>query len=180
MQKNHKNNLVLFGFKSVGKSLFGKLISSKLQKYFIDTDKLIEDRYRMQYKKTLGFREIYKKIGHEAFRELERMAVSSLEHVEDTIIAIGGGTLLNPDNCSTLKKIGMLVYLEVEKETLKERILKGEPPSFLDKSNLEQSFEKIYHERATIFESVHHFKVNLNNKSQEEIVTEIIKKMGRR
>ena len=95
-------NLILLGYKSSGKTYFGKLLAQELGSVFIDTDQLIEDLYQA------SCRQICLKIGEEAFRHLERSVVSSLKPQADSIIAVGGGTVLHPESCEILDTLGLL------------------------------------------------------------------------
>ncbi|MES2274133.1 MAG: shikimate kinase [Chlamydiota bacterium] len=143
-------NLILFGFKGVGKTHFGKLLAHQIHRPFIDTDALIENLFAK--KKTP--REIHQILGEKEFRALENEALQTLKGVQNSIIATGGGTFLNPESADFLQKIGALVYLKASVGTLRKRILQGELPSFLDKNDLEGSFLKMIHEREPIYRSL--------------------------
>jgi shikimate kinase len=166
-------NLILFGFKSCGKTTLGKLLAHQLNRPFLDTDRLLEQLYLHKTGISLRMRSIYKKIGEEAFRALESELLHQLEKEENTIIALGGGLILNPDNATLLAKLGQLVYLKLDRETLKKRMLKREPPAFLDPSDPEGSFDRMYNERKTIYEKIPAVSFDLENKTQAQSVQEI-------
>ena len=147
-------NLILFGFKAAGKTHFGKLLAIQTHRPFIDTDDLIGEFYAQETGKRRKTREIHEELGESRFRELEKRAVTTLEAVENGIIAVGGGTVLDPENLRLLQKAGALVYLKTGAETLRKRIFKGEWPSFLDKNDPEGSFLRMVHEREPIYRSI--------------------------
>lgn len=147
-------NLILFGFKSSGKTHFGKLIAAKIHRPFIDTDDLVSELYAEQTGHRWKTAKIFAKIGLEPFRELEKEALKALKPVANSIIALGGGTILDPENLELLQKVGQLVYLETNPETLKQRIFKEELPPFFDKKDPETSFHKMIRERKPIYESI--------------------------
>lgn len=167
-------NLILFGYKSSGKTHFGRLLSQELECSFIDTDQLIEELYEKKYFKKLNCREISIKISAEGFRLLETTVIESLKEVSNTIISVGGGAVLNPENCLMLKKHGKLIYLEVDKETIRQRIFENEIPSFLDPKDPDGSFERMYEERKAIYSTISTFKVNLLKKTDRQILDELI------
>lgn len=125
-------NVILFGFKSCGKTTLGKMLATRMNRPFIDTDEMLEMIYFEQTGEQTPFRQIYKAIGEEKFRALESKVVILLQNTQHSIIALGGGLILNPKNAASLAKLGQLVYLKVSKETVKRRVLGKELPSFLD------------------------------------------------
>ena len=147
-------NLILFGFKASGKTHFGKLLSSKMHRPFIDTDDLVLELYEKDSGKKLSARQIYKKLGKEGFRNLETRALSLLKEVKNSIISLGGGAVLKPENIRILQSVGALVFLQASPEKLKERIFKEELPSFLDSTDPESSFYEMVQERGPIYQSI--------------------------
>lgn len=159
-------NLILFGFKRCGKTHFGKRLAEKLGYDFIDTDHLIEGLFDNK----LTSRQIAERIGLPEFRKLETQAIQTLMPKDKTIISVGGGAVLDPNNVNMLKKIGRLVYLELDEETLKKRTLEH-LPSYLDPSEPLASFEKMVQEREPIYEQIDAVKLNIAEKSEEEVLT---------
>lgn len=174
MKNSLHSNVILLGYKSSGKTYFGKLLAQELGEIFIDTDQLIEELYEKKFQEKLNCRQISIKIGKEGFRLLEREIIDSLGQVTKAVISVGGGAVLNPENCLGLRKNGKLVYLEVDKAIIKQRIFSGEIPSFLDPQDLEQSFEKMYEERQPIYSKVSTFKVSIQEKTDRQVLDELL------
>lgn len=166
-------NLILFGHKSSGKTFFGGLLARELGIPFIDTDQLIEKFYQYEFQEECQCRQIFIKIGEGDFRKLEKKAIDSLKGTTHAIIALGGGAVLNLENCLKLKELGTLIYLEADKETLKHRILSQGIPSFLDPNDPENSFDRMYEARKLIYEKLSPFKVSLQGKSNGQILEEL-------
>jgi shikimate kinase len=162
--------LILFGFKSCGKTTYGKLLAKQLNLPFIDADDLI---CLLGGREGTCCRDIAQKKGEVFFRTLEREAIASLRPENQAIIAVGGGAVLDPQNLSHLKHLGKLVYLQASKELLKERLLKNELPSYLDPAAPLASFEKMYNERLPLYESIDAARIILEGKSEEEVVLEL-------
>jgi shikimate kinase len=166
-------NLILFGFKSCGKTTLGKIIAQRLNRPLLDTDRLVERLHFNHTGKGLSFREIFKAVGEEGFRALESDVLQQLKGVRNTVIALGGGLILNPENAAFLAKLGLLVYLKLSKQTLKDRILNQDLPAYLDRSDPQGSFEHIYQERRAKYEKIFALSVDLETKKQDQVVLEI-------
>ena len=157
-------NLILFGFKGCGKTYFGKRLAEETGAPFIDSDALIE--------KELGLscREIYQLFGEKFFRIFERRIIASLGKTKDSIIAIGGGAILDIQNQTLLENIGQLVYLEISKDILKSRLLSQQLPSFFNKDDPEGSFENMYQQRKPLYEAIPAIKVSLHEKNDGQVL----------
>ncbi len=147
-------NLLLFGFKASGKTHFGKLLSHQMHRPFIDTDDLVMETYKKETGKQKSCRQIHRALGSECFRSLEKRSLQDLKNVKNAIIALGGGTVLDPENVEFLQTIGALVFLKASAEKLKERIFKDEMPAFLDPEDPEKSFYQMIRDREPIYRSI--------------------------
>jgi shikimate kinase len=147
-------NLILFGFKGSGKTHFGKLLALQMNRPFIDTDNLVAEIYFEETGKKKKVREIYEEVGEESFRQLEKKAILFLKKIGNAIIAVGGGTVLDPSNVELLVKTGSLVYLKADAEKIRKRIFQEELPAFFNKSHPEESFRQMFHDREPIYRSV--------------------------
>ncbi len=127
-------NIAIVGAKSSGKSTIGKKLSERLKTRFIDTDKLIEELYRVETGVEETFREIYRRIGEEEFRSLEERAINSLSDENYSVISLGGSAFLNPNNRRVVRKNSIIIFLDAKKEELWKRITRNGVPVYLDKS----------------------------------------------
>ena len=143
-------NLILFGFKGCGKTHFGKRLAEMMRRPFIDTDDLASQLYAQRAEQRRTTDSIYREMGRERFRALESEAILTMKSVENSIIALGGGAVLDPANVSFLKTLGTLVYLEASPETVRKRMSQGPPPAFLD----DTPFLEMIQERKPIYESI--------------------------
>ncbi len=144
--------ITLFGFRGCGKSYLGNLVAQKLQWDFVDTDCLIEDLYATRYQRVLSYREIFQ-MDRALFRCLEKEVLPPLQGKTMTILAVGGGCVLDPDNCKQLLSMGSLIYLRISKDALEKRMEKDPPP---------YSFAECYEERKGIYESIPAHVVDVN------------------
>lgn len=111
--------------------------------HFIDTDDLVSKNCRQLYLHS-----------EEAFREIEKEVIAALVDFQNSVIATGGGSVLAPENVVILKKLGKIFYLRVPKEVLKERLLSGTLPAYLDPNLPEKSFEEMYASRKDLYEQI--------------------------
>lgn len=168
-----KPNTVLVGFKSSGKTSAGKELASLLNLDFTDLDETIEEMYAKRDGETLTFREIYKKQGKEYFRDLETQALKEVMDKENVVLSTGGGTPMFAKNAEILKKIGNVVYLKVDPETLYKRFEGGEMPAFFDKDNPRGSFEEFLAERGPVYEKIADLSIETEDLSPEGVAKKI-------
>jgi shikimate kinase/3-dehydroquinate synthase len=111
-------NLIITGFSGTGKSLVAKEIARRLNWDFLDTD----DEIVRQTGKPIA--EIFRQDGEGKFRELEREAIRKACRQGQTVIAIGGGAIVDPQNYELLARTGLIVCLEAKPETIYERLFR--------------------------------------------------------
>lgn len=134
-------NIVLIGFKNCGKSFTGKMLAEKLQWSFADTDVLLQQMYNHVHNSEFTIPEIYKHEKEQGFRAWEKNAIESLTELRHTIIATGGGCIVDNENIEALKKIGKLIYLEASEETLRERQKEKHTDLVVDKEDRRKRYE---------------------------------------
>lgn len=167
-------NIVLFGIKGCGKTTFGKKVAEKLERAFIDTDSLIEDLYHVNRGRRLSCREIFQEIGPTGFHALEYEVIQSLQDVQQSVIAVGGGAMMMLENVEALDKSSHLIYLVFEREALKKRVLSAsELPSFLDPNDPDTSFERMYDERHEYYQKLGASKLNVTEMKDTEVITKV-------
>ena len=107
----------------------------------------------------LSVREIYIRLGEEGFRKLEAEAIRSVTvDGQPKIIALGGGALSNSFLTEDdLKKLGVIVCLDVPDSVAFERILKkGLPPFLKDAEDPFAKFSAMNQEKRNLFRKKAH------------------------
>lgn len=151
-------NLILFGLPMSGKSSLGRDLSEKLKIPFYDTDHLLEQTFFQTHGEPLSCRQIFLKEGPAAFRTLEAQAIASLNPISGAVIAVGGGTLMESQNLTFLKNLGLLVYLKADPKTLWQRTkICGIPAYLASHQNPETAFYEMMEERAAHYASIADF-----------------------
>lgn len=135
-------NIVLTGLRGSGKSKIGKLLAKKLQYNFIDTDKEIEKNEKMSIKEIVELR------GWEYFRSSESATIKEVSQFDHTVIATGGGAILDRDNEKELKKNGKIIYLYRKPEDC-VKYIQNDPnrPPLTNQETLEEEMRQLYKER---------------------------------
>lgn len=101
-----KKNIVLTGMPGSGKSTTGRILSQKLRREFVDTDKEIEKETGTKIKA------FFEKFGEEKFREIEAQVIKTVSSKSGIVIATGGGAILKEENVDALKMNGALYFLD--------------------------------------------------------------------
>lgn len=169
-------NIVLFGIKGCGKTTFGKQLAEKRSCAFIDTDRLIEETYQVNRNKKLSCREIYDEVGPITFRALEYEVIQSLQDVQNSVVAVGGGAMLLHDNIDALRRNSHLFYLVFDREALKKRVIAEDPPpAFLDPRDPEASFDRMYDERHDFYQKIGAEEINVTTLKDDAVIEMICK-----
>jgi len=167
-------SLILCGHPLCGKSYYGYRAAEKLKRLFVDTDRLIEKKYSSQKNGFSTCREIMLLEGEQAFRELEKRTLCQLisYRSQSVVVSIGGGSLIDQENAILLKSLGRLIYLKAELSLLLERLeLKESIPAYLDQKNPKKSFETLFEKRQKLYLSHADHIIEINHRTDEEIVS---------
>ena len=141
-------SLILCGIKHCGKSTLGKNLAREIFLPFCDTDELLETRYQAPV------RTLFKEWGEEEFRRREALLLAGLENQVPGVISLGGGALLRQENQETVRKLGTLIWCDIDDRTAFQRIAAGGLPPFLaGEPDPFEKFSRNNRERRKIFEA---------------------------
>ncbi|MBO7224727.1 MAG: shikimate kinase [Bacteroidales bacterium] len=163
-------NIALIGMMGSGKSTIGKLLSEKLNFKFIDTDEEIIKLANCSINK------IFEEHGEETFRSMEKVVLSKVLKSDNQVIATGGGIIKSIENRNLLKEI-TTIYLKADDKTIYERVKNDNSRPLLNTENLQQTIQTILSERQYLYEQSQ-FTVDTTNKTQNEVINEIIEKIS--
>lgn len=114
--------IFLVGYMLCGKSTTGKRLAKKLGYDFADTDKMIENKYRLSVEK------IFEKYGEQTFRLLEKEILEEVKSLDNIVIATGGGLPCFGNNMNTLKQMGRTIYLKMSAKSIIARHKQSKRP----------------------------------------------------
>lgn len=148
--------MILCGLPFVGKTTVGKKLAERLDWAFIDTDALIEEATGQ------SCRTLFKEKGEGYFRFIEKEQIAQLKK-QEAIIAIGGGSLIDPSNREKLSSLSSLIYLKASPKILWQRRRK-EP--LYD----EQSYYTLASMRIPLYEKMASVTVDVGAMSETDVV----------
>ena len=137
-----KDNIILIGMPTSGKSTVGVILAKLLGKDFVDTDLLIQKRTGKKLSETIA------EDGLEAFLEIENSVCSEL-YVENTVIATGGSVVYCEEAMAHFKEMGKIVYLQIDYETLEARLHHTKQRGVVLREG--QSKKDLYEERVELY-----------------------------
>lgn len=162
-------NIILAGMPGSGKTTVARELE-KLGKTVVDTDAEIVKRYG-------AITEIFAVRGEEYFRDLETQTVAEASALENAVISTGGGTLLRESNVNALKACGKIVYLRTQPDTLLKRV-EGNADRPLLLGDTRGRIEKLFAERAPVYEWAADLIVDTDNLTPEQIAGKITEYVG--
>lgn len=164
-----KDNIVLIGMPSCGKSTVGVVLAKALGYRFVDSDLVIQERTG----KLLS--EIIDEEGLEAFNEIENRINSEIEY-HKAVIATGGSVIYGKKAMEHLKSIGTIVYIELPFDTLCERI--GDLTARGVSIKEGQTFRDLFEERSPFYEKYADITIHGENLSIRELVLALKKELS--
>jgi shikimate kinase len=169
-------NIVLVGYRCCGKTTVGKILARKLNRSFVDTDGLIEER------ESSSIEEIISEKGWHYFRDIEKQVVREVSQNNKLVIGTGGGVVLDQDNVLNLIKNGWVVWLKADAEVLKERMEKdhssGNVRPSLTGTNPIEEIREVLAVRMPLYEQAGDFAVDTGRDDPSAIADGIIKEFG--
>ena len=161
-------NIILIAFPECGKSTVGVLEKKSLLSNFVDTDLIIQNKY----KKSLC--DIISGEGLDIFKEKENKILAELS-VENSVIATGGSAIYCPEGMENLKKEGKVIYLKLSPEEIKGRIKNITTRGIAMKEGT--TIEELYSERSALYEKYADITIDCENTTPEECVNKIIENL---
>lgn len=135
-----KENIVLIGMPSSGKSTVGRQLALLTGRKLIDTDDMIVKAHNMEIS------DIFSAHGEDVFRRWEAESVQQAAANSGCIIATGGGAVLRQENVAALRQNGRIYFLD---RALSELVPTSDRPLAQDA----EAIKKRYEERYSIYTS---------------------------
>ncbi len=156
-------NLVLVGFMGSGKSSVGREIARRWGYRFIDTDTAIRQKYRK------SIPEIFVSFGEPLFRDEENKALQDLQSSHDSVIATGGGIVLQPRNHPLLRSLGVVVWLTASETVIWERVSRNRNRPLLHTKDPRATISDLMSARYPLYGSVADITVETSGSTHQEV-----------
>ena len=161
--------IFLTGFMGAGKSRVGRLLARRLGRVFMDTDELVEARAGKPVAR------IFAEDGEERFRALEREAVATATR-PDGVVSLGGGAIVDPRSFELVMETGILVWLDVDVETILQRLGRQDDRPLLSGLTPPQRrarVEALLAARAPVYGQAHLRVSSTGNRTPEETAQQL-------
>ena len=151
----------------VGKSSLGRLIAKNLEIPFVDTDEEIVDN------ECKSINSIFKDEGEAYFRQQEADVIRSFDVTKKQVIATGGGLPIYHENMKYMLDHGLVIFLDIDLDTLTQRLFKGRAkrPAIksLDIDEIRNKLIEMLEKRRPIYELAHLKYQRLDNSKKEAL-----------
>ena len=162
-------NIVLIGFRGVGKSSIAELVALCTNRSLFRIDDEIEKR------EGGAIAEIVRRHGWQRFWELEAAVCAEAAAMTDTVIDAGGGVVQRPENVAALKTNGTFFWLIAEADTIKDRIKHDENrPSITGAKSFIEEVEEVLEARQPLYEAAADYVIPTDGRTLSEIAAEIV------
>lgn len=163
----------LIGYRGSGKTSLAPLLAEFLGWDWIDADRELELRAG------LSIAEIFAQEGEARFRQLETELLAELAARERLVLATGGGAVLNPETRRRLREAGPVIWLQVDAETVAERLQQDADNSSRSRPALttlsfREEIAAVLTEREPIYQQSAHYAVDARQASPPEILQELV------
>jgi len=150
-----------------GKSAVGVMLSVRTGLPFVDVDVVIE--------KTSGraITAIFDEDGELAFREVERATIASIASGETSIVATGGGAVLEKTNVVTMKQSGIIWLLQTDPAALRDRLGDGRGRPLLEGTDLTARLEDLMTARTARYRDAADHVIETTGRTPDEVAATI-------
>ena len=161
-------NIFIVGPMGSGKSTVGKILSDELFLNFFDTDEEIEQRTGA------SIDWIFDLEGEDGFRKRESEVLHEMVQKNSIVLSTGGGIVLSDKNRDLLSSRGTVFYLSTPIYVQVERTSKDKDRPLLKNGDPTIILTKLHKERKDLYKNVADYLIETENKSSQEVATEII------
>jgi len=166
--QKHPFLIFLIGARASGKTTLGRLLATKLAFAFVDTDQQI------RIASGLEVDEMVAQSGWSAFRAQESAILRECA-APHTVVATGGGMVLDPSNREFMRLTGTVVFLDVPARVLSLRLAKN--PRAYQRPSLtglppDEEIVHVLADREPIYRGAAHHTIN-GNRPLPELAQEL-------
>jgi shikimate kinase len=166
-------SIALIGMMGAGKSAVGDCLQRRTGFAHFDTDEMVCLKFGMPIS------EIFSAHGEKKFREAETEALQKVRSNQRAIIVAGGGIVLREGNIDLLKRLGAVVWLEADEETLFNRAWRPRNRPLLQGKNPRKAFAQMLQARLPLYAKVADIRVDTSVLTDEEVAVAILIKLKR-
>ncbi|MBD3671582.1 MAG: shikimate kinase AroK [Gammaproteobacteria bacterium] len=162
------DRIFLVGLMGAGKTTIGKQLAKSLGKDFVDSDREIESHTGASIPL------IFELEGEEGFRKRERQMIDQLSQRHNSVLATGGGAVLNEENRKWLGERGVVIYLHATVEQLLERTRMDRNRPLLQTEDPEAKLRELLAQRDPLYREVADIVIDTGNNSVRQVVQDLV------
>ncbi|MGA2955617.1 MAG: shikimate kinase [Thermodesulfobacteriota bacterium] len=138
-------NIYFCGMIGSGKTAIGTLLAQHLGWPFFDLDREMDNELGR------SFHELVREQGWLAFREREYRICKRFAGMNQSVIALGGGTVRYEWNTDILRGTGVMILLEADVSILAKRVRGADRPRVSPGVSLEEDLKRIWSSSAHLY-----------------------------
>lgn len=162
-------NIILIGMPGSGKSTCGVVAAKMLLKNFFDTDLLIQNLENKRLQNIIDEKGIV------YFEQAEEKAILSLD-ISGTVIATGGSVVYSEKAMTHLKRLGKVIYLHLDYDTMCRRIKNLDSRGVVLKSG--STLKDMYDERLPLYRRYADAVIKCDLNTVEQTARQIVRCSG--
>jgi shikimate kinase len=166
------HNINLIGYRCSGKSSVGKKLAEVLRCQFVDADVVFVEQTAAL------IADFVVQFGWPEFRQVESRILGDLCRQDNIVLATGGGVVLSPGNRRKLQASGVNFWLQVNLETVLDRLpadtVSATQRPALTALSLEDEISAGLKERELFYREVSDHTIIVDNLSVSDIVAQIL------
>ena len=161
------NSIVLIGPPGSGKSTVGRFLSKRLDRKFLDTDALIEEKTQKKIS------EIFVDEGEEAFRKIEMIVLEEVLQMRNCIISLGGGAPIKEEAQELIAGSDVfVVFLDISLAAAAPRVgFNRDRPLLL--GNPRAQWQSLNEARRPIYQKLASLSIKVDDMNVDQIAQEI-------
>ncbi len=158
----------LVGMMGAGKTTVGRRLARRLGWSFVDADRELEARLGVPVAT------VFELEGEAGFRRREAVLIEELSLREATVLATGGGAILDPANRAVLKDRGRVLYLRASVGDLWHRLRRDTVRPLLRTADPRGRIEALLRDRDPLYREAAHDVVDTGRQPVDEVVGAIL------
>ena len=169
--ENVSGSFFLVGPMGAGKSTIGRQLARCLKLKFIDSDREIEIRTGVDIPL------IFELEGESGFRKRERKVIDELTVKPRTILATGGGAVMDKLNRQHLASRGRVIYLHTSVEQQLQRTAHDRNRPLLQTADPKQKLQELMEDRDPLYREIADWVIETDGCRVRDVVQQIVHKI---
>lgn len=156
-------NVIIIGPPGSGKSTIGKELAGILNLDFIDTDKVIEQKYSK-------ISDIFEKYGEKHFRSLESAVITDIAGKNNMLVSTGGGMVENTEIMEKLRNDGknIVLFINPDFDIILSRTSKSDDRPLLA-GNVADKLKDLLGRRLPLYNKFCNVKVDIHEEQDKKL-----------